>query len=84
VDRAGVLFGTTAGGGSFGGGVIFRLVPLAAGTARWIETVLRNFGSDNDGAYPNSGVIREANRVLFGTTIGGSTSGGGAVYEIVP
>ena len=75
LDDAGNLYGTTAGGGANGGGTVFKLDPSGH------ETVLYSFGSNPDGHYPNSGVIRDAAGNLFGTTwIGGA--GYGVVYRV--
>lgn len=68
-DNAGNLYGTTSLGGTSGFGVIFKLAPNGQ------ETVLHSFaGGASDGAYPYAGAIVNGK----GTTIFGSTSGGGA------
>jgi uncharacterized repeat protein (TIGR03803 family) len=47
VDRAGNLYGTTAGGGESGWGVVFKLAPNGT------STVLHSFaGGSSDGAFP--------------------------------
>jgi len=40
-DRAGNLYGTTEGGGAFGQGAVFELMPKPDGT--WSETILYSF-----------------------------------------
>ena len=45
-------------------------------------TVLHSFGLIAHGATPNSGLIRNAAGVLFGTTDDGGTGGAGTVYEL--
>jgi len=92
VDRQGVLYGTTSGGGSYGGiaghgfGTVYKLVPPAKGQTAWAETVLYSFkgGSEspkggNDGAFPG-GLIADKQGALYGTTSGGGSNGGIAGY----
>src|SRR6266702_2010809 len=42
-DGAGNLYGTTVGGGAFGGGTVFKLTPNSDGS--WTESVLHSFCS---------------------------------------
>ena len=82
-DRSGNLYGATGyGGTSCDCGTVFKLAP--DGT----ETVLYAFAGGTDGTYP-SGVIRDSQGNLYGTTYeGGNTgcggSGCGTVFKIVP
>jgi uncharacterized repeat protein (TIGR03803 family) len=73
-DSAGNLYGTAAGGGSGGQGVVFKL------DTRGHQTVLYNF-SGADGAYPND-VIMDATGNLYGTTEGGGTSAKGTIFKL--
>src|SRR5437763_7920235 len=77
-DSAGNFYGTTAGGGSFGVGTVFKLD--SAGK----ETVLLNFTGSN-GSGP-SGLLRDTAGNLYGTTLsggGGACTGGcGLVYKL--
>ena len=50
-DTSGNLYGTTSEGGSMGVGVVFRIDPAR------IETVLHSFGAEDDGAFPEAGLI---------------------------
>jgi uncharacterized repeat protein (TIGR03803 family) len=89
LDDAGILYGATARGGSFGGcpslgcGVIFQLDP-ATGT----ETVLYTFTGGADGGVPSAGVIRESAGNFYGTTSAGGSpevcgdGGCGVVYKL--
>jgi uncharacterized repeat protein (TIGR03803 family) len=91
MDGAGNLYGSAAGGGPHGFGVIFELT-LVSG--KWQATTLYSFtDKGGDGAAPNSAlVLRDGN--LFGTT--GSGGGGlgdcvsfgdpgcGSVFELSP
>jgi uncharacterized repeat protein (TIGR03803 family) len=86
MDAADNLYGTTFGGGdsacilsydSNGWGMVYRL-----DTSRK-ETVLHAFTGPTDGADPNSGLVRDAARNLYGTTLGGggSTNASCAIYS---
>ena len=58
-DAAGNLYGTSDGGGAFGGGTVFELTSGAGGT--WTETVLYNFGAgDGDGGGPEASLTFDA------------------------
>jgi len=90
VGPNGVLYGTTATGGTGaclgegfpyaegGCGTVFQLTPPAASGGAWTETVLYSFTATNgDSAYPAAGVVLGANGVLYGTTqYGGSFTAG--------
>jgi uncharacterized repeat protein (TIGR03803 family) len=87
----GALYGTTWEGGARGAGVVYRLALNAKG--KWVETVLHDFGSGNDGASPLSGVTFDAAGNLYGATYyggknscryGGDSVGCGTVYELSP
>jgi len=74
-DSSGNLYGTTAGGGSAGSGVVFKL------DTKGHETVLYTFTGGSDGGFPN-GVIRDSTGNLFGTTGGGGASSAGVVFKL--
>jgi uncharacterized repeat protein (TIGR03803 family) len=76
-DIGGVLYGTTAFGGSKDLGTVFAL--NAAGK----ETVLHTFTGAADGASPN-GSLTVVKGLLYGTTSGGGKSGKGTVFSIAP
>jgi uncharacterized repeat protein (TIGR03803 family) len=77
-DRAGNLYGTTAGGGASGNGVVFKLAP--DGT----ETVLHSFAGDpSDGLRPYGGLIADRAGNLYGTTVGGGAPTNGVVFKLV-
>ncbi len=85
-DSAGNIYGTTSYGGTNDKGVVFELSPSGGS---WTETILHNFGSGDDGATPESGVIFDSAGNLYGTTnFGGNSpnceSGCGIVYQLVP
>jgi uncharacterized repeat protein (TIGR03803 family) len=82
-DKAGNLYGTTRGGGAYGGGgTVFELA--SDGT----ETVLHSFAG-SDGFEPYAGVIMDARGNIYGTTVvGGSAACGGngcgTVFKLTP
>jgi len=75
VDSAGNLYGTTASGGVYGQGVVYRLDPTGQ------ETVLYSFTGGADGDGPVGGVIVDSAGNFYGTTsVGGR--GHGVVYKL--
>ena len=82
-DAAGDLYGTSSTGGnpSCDCGTIFKLARSSGG---WSESVLHNFGSSGDGAYPSYGVTSDGMGNYFGVTPVGGTFGQGVVFEITP
>jgi uncharacterized repeat protein (TIGR03803 family) len=88
-DAVGNLYGTTAGGGTYGYGTVFELSPAPGGG--WRERVLHSFANGTDGAYPVYGaLIFDAAGNLYGTTSSGGTyscqgnGGCGTVFELSP
>jgi uncharacterized repeat protein (TIGR03803 family) len=78
-DAAGNLFGTTHGGGAYGGGTVFEIVNTGSGFAGTPTTLVRFDGTD--GANPEAGLIADAAGDLFGTTYQGGTNVG-TVFEV--
>ena len=76
-DSAGILYGTTAFGGTARLGVVFKV------DASGNETVLHTFmrGPDGNQPYP-SGVILDLFGNLYGTTAFSGAGGQGAVYKL--
>jgi len=72
-DAAGNLYGTTNGGGAWGGGTVFSIDSVGS------EAVLYNFCSLSgcaDGQLPEAGLIQDSSGNFFGTTvIGGNKYG---------
>jgi uncharacterized repeat protein (TIGR03803 family) len=76
-DSAGNLYGTTAFGGTYSAGAVWKLTPGG------VETILHSFaGAPSDGRSPYAGVILDPFGNLFGTTEGGGVNSGGTLYEI--
>jgi uncharacterized repeat protein (TIGR03803 family) len=86
-DAAGNIYGTTFGGGVYGGGTVFKLTRSGGG---WTETVLHSFGYGTDGATPESGLVFDKAGNLYGTTYArghpgcASNYGCGTVYQLTP
>jgi len=94
-DGQGNLYGTTyyggllASGAYSGYGLVYELSPAPRGGCPsgsnggngWCETVLYNFMSNPDGAFPFAGLTWDAGGNLYGTTYGGG-NGVGTVYEL--
>ena len=76
-DAQGNLYGTTAGGGTFNTGAIFKLD--ACGT----ETIAYSFtGNNGDGAAPTAGLVLDGQGNLYGTTVaGGGAAGEGTIFR---
>lgn len=83
-DTAGDLYGTTAGGGAFGFGTVFKLTLKPKGG--WKETVIYSFAGGADGAAPAAAPVFDQAGNLYGTTeYGGSvTCGCGTAFKLSP
>jgi len=84
-DANGNLYGTAVACGPSNAGIVWRV------NKKGTETVLHNFaGGSSDGAYPEAGVIIDAQGNLYGDTTGGGDlscifvggNGCGVVYEL--
>ena len=85
-DKKGALYGTTGFGG-INYGTVFKLTPPAKGQTGWTETVLYSFCSQpscSDGFKPHAGLIADEEGALYGTTLGGGSSGFGTVFKMTP
>jgi uncharacterized repeat protein (TIGR03803 family) len=75
-DKAGNLYGTTLGGGSFNGGTVFKVDTSGN------EYVLYSFSGGTDGANPEGSLVLDKAGNLFGTTTQGGSSGYGTVFKL--
>jgi uncharacterized repeat protein (TIGR03803 family) len=79
-DAAGNLYGSTAYGGKYDYGTLFKI------TQRGNESVLYSFSGGTDGGRPYSGAILDAAGNLYGVTyVGGNSgclTGCGTVFEL--
>jgi uncharacterized repeat protein (TIGR03803 family) len=84
IDSAGSLYGTTAEGGTYGGGTVFRLLAPQSG-GPWVLHTLHSFPIRGtvDGINPFAGMIFGTDsNTLYGTTFGGGTHGAGTVFQM--
>jgi len=83
LDSAGNFYGTAYMGGAFGIGAAFELSPSSGG--EWSFTGLHDFSNHGgDGTYPHAGMVLDSHGNLYGTTLGGGSSGNGTVFELTP
>jgi uncharacterized repeat protein (TIGR03803 family) len=78
MDSTGNLYGTAAGGGTAGSGVVFKL-----DTANHF-TVLHSFSSGKDGAIPMADLIIDTAGNLYGTTFAGGANSLGIIFKLSP
>jgi uncharacterized repeat protein (TIGR03803 family) len=78
----GNLYGTTAKGGAYGFGTLFRI------TTNGLFTSLYSFGTEQDqygdpidGIYPYGALLQGADGSLYGTTVDGGDNGYGNVFQ---
>jgi uncharacterized repeat protein (TIGR03803 family) len=76
-EASGNLYGTTAAGGVFGHGTVFKL----DATNDYNLTTLHDFAGD-DGEIPVAAVVADTSGSLYGTTSGGGSSGMGTVFKL--
>jgi uncharacterized repeat protein (TIGR03803 family) len=86
-DKAGNLYGTTAGGGAHDNcnrsscGTVFELSP---NNGKWTETVLHSFNFDCNAYNPYGTLIIDKAGNLYGTTNWCCATGSGIVFELIP
>ena len=81
-DAKGNMYGATPEGGTFGGGVVFEMMPGAGG---WTYQVLYDFCPQYhcpDGGVPQWGVTLDPLGNLYGIGAGGGAHGQGVVFEL--
>lgn len=73
----GNFYGTSAGGGVYGDGTVFKM------TAQGTLTTLHNFqGYPTDGEWPTAGLVQGRDGNLYGTTFMAGVHNNGAVFKI--
>lgn len=82
IDGSGNIYGVTQQGGSFNGGVVFKLAPKTGGG--YTESVLYSFGSNADASVPNGPVVLDSAGNLYGVTCEGGTYNLGTAYKLAP
>ena len=73
----GYFYGTTWVGGTNSGGTVFRISSAGA-----LTTLYQFGGLPTDGANPYAGLVQGSDGYFYGTTWGGGTNKGGAVFRI--
>ena len=82
-DSMGNLYGATYSGGTSGAGTVYKLTPNGSGG--YSEMVIHSFTVGSDGTNPEqSGLVFDANGVLYGTCSLGGGSGKGTAYKLTP
>jgi uncharacterized repeat protein (TIGR03803 family) len=76
LDAANAVYGTTQYGGAYGHGAVYKV--NSAGK----ETVEYSFDGGTDGAYPNGGLVQDAEGNLYGTANQGGTYNDGTIFKI--
>jgi len=82
IGQGSVLYGV-AGGGGLNYGLVYSLSPPASPGGSWTYTIIHAFNG-TDGGLPQAGVVIGGSGKLYGTTLGGGTSGDGVVFELTP
>jgi uncharacterized repeat protein (TIGR03803 family) len=77
-DSQNNLYGTTIGGGVGGKGTVFKLSPSG------VETILYSFTGEEDGGYPEGGVIMDSAGNIYGTFSYSSQAPSGGVFKLTP
>ena len=86
IGAGGVLYGTTAYGGTNGSGTVYSVTPPTTQGGSWTETVLYSFQSGSGGGQPFSTVAIGPDGSLYCTTpeLGGGPYDLGKAIQIVP
>src|SRR5579871_1973984 len=82
VDASGNIYGTTTGGGAYGGGTVFELQPPQSSGGAWTETVLYSFPPS--GGFGFTAMVIVEHGVLYGVYTGGGAYGLGMIFELHP
>jgi uncharacterized repeat protein (TIGR03803 family) len=75
-DAQGNLYGTTAAGGAYHNGAVFKVSKSGK------ETIIYSFTGGADGGSPQPGLTFDAKGNLYGTTVSGGASNSGVVFEL--
>jgi uncharacterized repeat protein (TIGR03803 family) len=85
LNPEGALLGTADGGGDANSyGVVFKLVPPAAGQTIWREEVLYNFTGGSDGGDPFGDLALVSDGSFYGVATVGGFNGYGTIYQMTP
>ena len=80
----GNLYGTTAGGGAYSAGTIFKITPTGTATTLYsfCSQVIGQFCAD--GGNPYGALVEATNGDFYGTTFTGGAANAGTVFTITP
>jgi uncharacterized repeat protein (TIGR03803 family) len=81
LGKTGNLYGIAGAGGGTGNGVVFKLMPQADGS--WKYVLLHTF-LGSDGAEPVANLTFGPDGKLYGTAPVGGPHGGGVVFQLTP
>jgi uncharacterized repeat protein (TIGR03803 family) len=84
-DASGRFYGVTTGGGAYGEGAVFALIPNADKT-KWTETLLYSFcpkAGCRDGRSPQGTLVLDAQGGLYGVMASDANTPG-TVFKLVP
>lgn len=82
-DKKGSLYGTTAAGGRYGLGTVFKLLAVPSSQCT-PEEILISFSGRKDGKAPTGTLILNASGELYGTTSQGGRYGFGTAFKLKP
>jgi uncharacterized repeat protein (TIGR03803 family) len=83
VGPQGELYGTTTGGGEWGLGTVYELLPSASSGGTWTEVVLHSFNGQ-DGEAPTAGLVMGPSGALYGVAPIAPAYGYGTAFELDP
>jgi uncharacterized repeat protein (TIGR03803 family) len=72
----GSFYGTACGGGSHGFGTVFRM------DTNGVVSLVYAFQNGSDGSYPYAALVQGTNGLLYGTAVGGGSTGDGTVFRM--
>jgi uncharacterized repeat protein (TIGR03803 family) len=81
IDRAGHIYGVSGYGATGDHGAVFELKHLGSG---WTLSPIYEFLGENDGSNPQGGLVFGPEGLLYGTTVGGGSTGAGTIYALQP
>jgi len=82
LDSAGSLYSTSATGGNYGWGTLFKLTPSSDGG--WAYHVLHQFAGVKNGGQSVASLVLDAVGSLYGTAQYGSPQNYGVVFKLTP
>ena len=84
-DGSGALYGTTASGGKYRYGTVYKLAPPATQGGTWKQNILYSFADGLDGAYPSGNLVLNARSgKIYGAARYFSGDNTSAVFELKP